>query len=183
MKSRIKILSGIIALSLIFITGIDTNAQGISKAVELREKGWVSAAYFFEEDLTRVWAFNLAIRHDVYQSLKMNVDFQVPGRRVIAPEVVRITFDSNSAKRRFSDGRLLTIYSGSNKIELIANRDVWRREHEGDVFESMEFSIPYAAFKELIKEKNIKITLDGDEIELPGWIKGELKNLVGMIKS
>jgi hypothetical protein len=29
---------------------------------------------------------------------------------VAAPKEARITFDSDSAKRRFSDGRLLTIY-------------------------------------------------------------------------
>jgi hypothetical protein len=174
-------LSGIITLSLIFIPGIETNAQGISKAVELKKKGWVRAAYFFEEDLTRVWVFNLAIRHDVYKSFKMNVDFQIPGRKVAAPEVVRITFDSDSAKRRFSDGRLLTIYSGGSKIELTATQDVWRSEREGNVFESVEFLIPYVEFKELIKEKNIKMTLDRNEFDLPGWIRGQLNNMMEIV--
>ena len=174
-------LSGIITLSLIFIPGIETNAQGISKAVELKKKGWVRAAYFFEEDLTRVWAFNMAIRNDLYQSFKMNADFQIPGRRVTAPEVIRITFDSDSAKKRFSDGRLLTIYSGGSKIELIATQDVWRSEREGNVFESVEFLIPYVEFKELIKEKNIKMTLDRDEFDLLGWISGQLNNMVAMV--
>jgi hypothetical protein len=32
----------------------------------------------------------------------------------------------------------------------------------------MEFSIPYVEFKELIKEKSIKMTLDRDEFDLPG---------------
>jgi hypothetical protein len=49
MKSRIKILSGIFTLSLIFIPGIETNAQGISKAVELKKNGWVRAAYFLKK--------------------------------------------------------------------------------------------------------------------------------------
>jgi hypothetical protein len=181
MKSRIKILSGIITLSVIFIPGIETNAQGISKAVELKKKGWVRAAYFFEEDLTRVWVFNLAIHHDVYQSFKINVDFQIPGRKVAAPKVVRITFDSDSAKRRFSDGRLLTIYSGGSKIELTATQDAWRSKREGKVFESVEFLIPYVEFKELIKEKNIKMTLDRDEFDSPGWIRGQLNNMVEMV--
>jgi hypothetical protein len=47
----------------------------------------------------------------------MNVDFQVPGKRVTAPEMVRITFDYHSRNGRFSGGRLLTIYSGDRKIE------------------------------------------------------------------
>jgi hypothetical protein len=99
-------------LSLIFIAGIETNAQGITKAFELKKKGRVRADYFVEEDLTRVYAFNLAIRNDEYQSLKMNVCLEVPGGIVAAPEMVRIFFDSDSTKRRFSDGRLLTINSG-----------------------------------------------------------------------
>jgi hypothetical protein len=32
----------------------------------------------------------------------------------------------------------------------------------------------------LIKERDIKMTLDGAEFELPGWVKGELKTEVGM---
>jgi len=45
------------------------------------------------------------------------------------------------------------------------------------------FLIPYATFRELIKEKNIKMTLDGEEFDLPGWVKGQLKNVVGMVGS
>jgi hypothetical protein len=45
----------------------------------------------------------------------MNVDFQVPGKRVTA-------------------GRLPTIYWGGMKIELVATRDIWRHEDEGFVF-------------------------------------------------
>jgi len=92
-----------------------------------------------------------------------------------------MTFDSYSRKRRFSGGCLLTIYFGDRKIELTATRDVWRSKHEGKVLERMEFSIPYAEFKELIKEKNIKMTLDRNEFDLPGWISGQLKNIVGMV--
>jgi hypothetical protein len=183
MKSRIKILSGIISLSLIFIAGMEANAQGITKAVELKKKGRVRADYFAEEDLTRVYAFNLAIRNDERQSLKMNVCLEVPGRIVTAPEMVRIFFDSDSTKRRLSDGRLLTINSGGRKIELTATGDVWRREREGYVFESVDFLIPYAAFREVIKERIIKMTLDGEEFELPVWVMGELKNVVGMVGS
>jgi len=102
---------------------------------------------------------------------------------VTAPEVVRIFFDSDSTKRRFSDGHLLTINSGGRKIELTAARDVWRSEYEGYVFECVDFLIPYATFRELIKEKNIKVTLDGEEFELPGWVRGQLKNVVGMVRS
>jgi hypothetical protein len=65
--------------------------------------------------------------------------------------MVRIAFGSNSRKGRFSDGRLLTIYSGGSKIELAATQDVWRSEREGKVFESVEFLIAYVEFKELIK--------------------------------
>jgi hypothetical protein len=83
----------------------------------------------------------------------------------------------------FIAGRLLTIYSGGRKIELTATRDVWRSEYEGYVFESVGFLIPYATFRELIKEKNIKMKLDGEEFELPGWVRGELKNVVGMVGS
>jgi hypothetical protein len=110
-------LSGIITLSLIFIPGIETNAQGISKAVELKKKGWVRTAYFFEEDLTRVWAFNMAIRHNMRESFSMSVDFQIPGRKVTAPEMGRISLHSNFRKRRFSDRPLLTIHSGRRKRE------------------------------------------------------------------
>jgi len=49
------------------------------------------------------------------------------------------------------------------------------------VFESVGFLIPYAVFKEMIKEKNIKMTLDWEEFELPGWVRGEHKNVVEMI--
>jgi hypothetical protein len=63
MKSRVKILSGTSLLSLIFIAGVETNARGTSKAVELKKKGWARADYFVEEDLTRVYAFNLATRN------------------------------------------------------------------------------------------------------------------------
>ena len=123
-------LSGIITLSLIFIPGIETNTQGISKAVELKKKGWVRAAYFFEEDLTRVWAFNMAIRHNMRESFRMSVDFQIPEKKVTTPEMGRISFHSNFKKRRFSDRPLLTIHSGGRKIELTAARDVWRSESE-----------------------------------------------------
>lgn len=181
MKSRIKILSGISLLSLIFTAGIETNAQVIKK------KGWVRAVYSAEKDMTVVEAFNLTIRDsidkDLIESLRINVDFQVSGRSVTAPEMVRILFDSNSRKGRFSDGRLLTIYSCGRKIELTATGDVWRSEREGYVFESVDFLIPYAAFRELIKEKNIKMTLDGKEFELPGWVREELKNVVGMVRN
>jgi hypothetical protein len=47
----------------------------------------------------------------------------------------------------------------------------------------VDFSTPCAEFKELIKEKNIKMTLDSDEFELPGWIRGQLKNMVGMVRN
>ncbi|HEV2663729.1 MAG TPA: hypothetical protein VG324_02400 [Blastocatellia bacterium] len=164
---------------LIFIAATETNAQVI------KEKGWVRAVYSAERDLTVVEAINLTIResihNDMIESFRMNVDFQIPGRRVTAPEIVRILFDSNSRKTRFSDGRPLTIYSGGRKIELTAARGVWRSEREGYVFESVDFLIPYAAFRELIKEKNIKMTLDGEEFELPGWVRGELNNVVGMV--
>jgi len=187
MKSRTRILSGIIALSLIFIAGIETNAQGTSKVVELKKKGWVRAVYSAEQDLTVVEANNLTIRDSIHnniiESLRINVDFQIPGRRVTAPEMVRIIFDSQYRKRRFSDGRLLTVYLGGRKLELTATRDVLRSEYEGYVFESVGFLIPYETFRELIKEKNIKMTLDGAELELPGWIKGQLKNVVGMVGS
>ena len=111
------------------------------------------------------------------------VDFQVPGKRVTALEMVRITFDYHSRKGRFSGARLLTIYSGDRKIELTATRDVWRSESEGSVLESVGFLIPYATFRELIKEKNIKMALDSEEFELPGWVRGQLKNVVGMVGS
>ena len=166
-------------MSLIFITGIDTNAQVIKK------KGWVRAVYSAEQDLTVVEAYNLTIRDSIHnnfiESLRMNVDFQISGRRVTAPEMVRILFDSQYRKRRFSDDRLLTIYSGGRKVELTATRDVWSREYEGYVFEIVGFLIPYATFRELIKEKNIKMTLNGAEFELPGWVRGELNNVVGMV--
>jgi|SRR5215510_2503621 len=185
MKSRIKILCGIITLGLVFIAALDANSQGASKWVELKKKGWTRAVYSVEEDLTRVEANNLTIRDSIHkniiESFRINVDFQVPGRKVTAPEMVRIIFDSQYRNRRFSDGRLLTIYSGGRKIELTAARDVWVSEYEGYVFESVGFLIPYAEFKELIKEKNIKMRLDRDEFELPGWIKGQLKNMVGMV--
>jgi hypothetical protein len=187
MKSRIKILSGISLLGLIFIAGIETNAQGTSKVFEVKNKGWVRAVYSVEEDLTRVEAYNLTIRdsihNNVVESLRLNVDFQVPGRKVTAPVMVRIEIDSQYRNRRFSDSRLLTIYSGGRKIELTATREVWRSEYEGYVFESVGFLIPYATFRELIKEKNIKMKLDGEEFELPGWMRGELKNVVGMVGS
>jgi hypothetical protein len=187
MKSRIMILSGISLLGLVFIAAIETNAQGTSKWVELKKKGWVRVLYSAEEDMTEVEAFNLTIRdsihNDLIESLRINVDFQVPGRRVTAPEMVCILFDSNFRKRRFSDGRLLTIYSAGRKIELAATGDIWRREYEGYVFESVDFLIPYAEFRELIKERNIKMTLDGEEFELPGWIRGQLKNMVGMVEN
>jgi hypothetical protein len=32
----------------------------------------------------------------------------------------------------------------------------------------------------LIKEKGIKMTLNGAEFELPGWVRGGLRNVVGM---
>jgi hypothetical protein len=51
------------------------------------------------------------------------------------------------------------------------------------VFESVDFLIPYAAFREMIKERNIKMTLDGEEFELPVWVMGELKDVVGMVGS
>jgi hypothetical protein len=134
-----------------------------------------------------VEAYNLTIRdsihNNVVESLRLNVDFQVSGRKVTAPEMVRIDIDSTFRKRRFSDGRLLTIYSGGRKIELTATRDLWAREYEGYVFETVNFLIPYAVFKEMTKEKNIKMTLDGEEFELPGWVRGELKNVVGMVGS
>ncbi|MCI0392036.1 MAG: hypothetical protein MOB07_25155 [Acidobacteria bacterium] len=187
MKSRIKILSVISLLSLIFMVALNANAQGVSTTIELKKKGWVRAVHAVEKDTTIVEAYNLTIRdsihNDLIESLRMNVDFQVPGRRVTAPEMVRILFDSNSRKRRFSDGRLLTIYSGGRKIELTATGDIWRREYEGYVFESVDFLIPYATFKELIKEKNVKMILDGEEFELPGWIRGELKTMVGMVEN
>jgi hypothetical protein len=187
MKSRIKILSGIIALGLIFIAGIETNAQGPSKVFELKNKGWVRAVYSAKEDLTRVEAYNLtiwdSIDKDLIESFRINVDFQVPGKRVAAPEMVRITFDYHSRKGRFTGGGLLTIYSGDRKIELTAIRDVWRSEYEGSVLESVSFLIPYATFRELIKEKNLKMALDSEEFELPGWIRGQLKNVVGMVGS
>ena len=84
MKSRIKILSGIIPLSLIFIAGIDANAQLIPETRVIKKKGWVRAVYSVEEDLTRVEAYNLTVRDsidkDLIESLRMNVDFQIPGR-------------------------------------------------------------------------------------------------------
>jgi hypothetical protein len=95
--------------------------------------------------------------------------------------MVRITFGSNSRKGRFSGGRRLTIYSSDRKIELIATQDVWRGEREGNVFERVEFLIPYVEFKELINEKNIKMALDRDEFDLPGWIRGQLNNMVEMV--
>jgi hypothetical protein len=187
MKSRIKFLSGISLLSLFFIAGIETNAQGTSKVFELKNKGWVRAVYSVEEDLTRVEAYNLTIRDsidkDLIESFRINVDFQVPGKRVTAPEIVRITFDYHSRKGMISDGRLLTIYSGWRKIELTATRDVWRSKYEGSVLESVGFLIPYATFRELIKEKNIKMALGSEEFELPGWVRGQLKNVVGMVGS
>jgi hypothetical protein len=139
------------------------------------------SSLFFEEDLTRVWAFNMAIRHNMRESFSMSVDFQIPGRKVTAPEMGRISFLSNFTKRRFSDRPLLTIHSGGRKIELSAARDVWPSESEGYVFESVDFLIPYATFKEMTKEKNIKMALDRDEFDLPGWISGQLNNLVGMV--
>ena len=45
----------------------------------------------------------------------------------------------------------------------------------------MDFLIPYATFKEMTKEKNIKMALDRDEFDLPGWIRGQLNNMVGMV--
>jgi hypothetical protein len=181
MKSRTKILSGISLLSLIFIAGIETNAQVI------KEKGWVTVVYSAEQDMTVVEANNLTIRDSIHnniiESLRINVDFRVPGRGITAPEMVRVILDSQSRKRRIPDGRLLTIYSGGRKVELTATRDVWRSEYEGYVFESVGFLIPYATFRELIKEKNIKMTLDGEEFELPGWVKGQLKNVRGMVGS
>jgi hypothetical protein len=57
------------------------------------------------------------------------------------------------------------------------------REYEGYVFETVGFLIPYATFRELIKEKNIKMTLNGAEFELPGWVRGQLNNVVGMVGS
>ena len=187
MKLCIKILTRIIALSLILIPGIETSAQEISKWIILKKKGWVRAGYSTEEDMTVVEAFNLTIRDsidkDLIESFRINVDFRVPGKRVTTPEMVHIAFDYHSRKGRFSSGRLLTIYTGDRKIELTATRDVWRSQYEGSVFESVGFLIPYATFKELIKEKNVKMTLDGEEFELPGWIKGQLKIMVGMVEN
>ncbi len=37
--------------------------------------------------------------------------------------------------------------------------------------------------REVIKERNVKMTLDGEEFELPVWVMGELKNVVGMLGS
>ena len=67
------------------------------------------------------------------------------------------------------------------RYKVPATRDVWRSESEGYAFESVEFLIPYATFKELIKEKNIKMTLDRDEFDLPEWIRGQLNNMVEMV--
>src|SRR5262245_29290841 len=187
MKSRIKILSGISLFSLIFIAALEANAQGTSKWIELKKKGWVRAIYSVDEDMTVVEANNLTIRDsidkDLIESFRINVDFRVPGRRITAPEMVRVILDSQSRKRRFSDGRLLTIYSGGRTIELTAARDVLANEYEGYVFESYGFLIPYVVYKEMIKEKNIKMTLGGEEFELPEWVRGELKTVVGMVGS
>ena len=187
MKARIKILSGISLFCLIFIAALEANAQGTSKWIELKKKGWVRAVYSVDEDMTVVEANNLTIRDsidkDLIESFRINVDFRVPGRRITAPEMVRVILDSQSRKRRIPDGRLLTIYSGGRNVELTATRDVWSREFEGYVFESAGFLIPYATFRELIKEKNIKMTLNGAEFELPGWVRGQLKNVVGMVGS
>ena len=60
MKSRTKILSGISLLSLIFIAGIETNAQ------VTKEKGWVRAVYSAEQDMTVVEANNLTIRDSIH---------------------------------------------------------------------------------------------------------------------
>ncbi|HEX2489407.1 MAG TPA: hypothetical protein VHR27_08390 [Blastocatellia bacterium] len=67
------------------------------------------------------------------------------------------------------------------RYKVTATRDVWRSESEGYVFESVDFLIPYATFKELINEKNIKMALDMDEFDLPGWISGQLNNMVEMV--
>jgi len=132
MKSRIKILSGLIMLSLVFIAGIEAKAQGTSKWIELKKKGWVRAVYSVDEDMTVVEAFNLTIREaidkDIIDSFRMNVYFQVPGKGVTAPEMVRIIFDSQSWKGRFSDRRHLTVYSDASKIGLTATKDVHRSD-------------------------------------------------------
>jgi hypothetical protein len=78
MKSRIKILSGIITLSLVFIAGIEAKAQGTSKWIVLKKKGWVRALYSAEEDKFVVEAYNLTIRDsidkDLLESFRINVD-------------------------------------------------------------------------------------------------------------
>lgn len=128
MKSRIKILGGIIALSLVFIARIEAKTQGAPKWIVLKKKGWVRALYFAEKDKSVEEAFNLTISDSIdkgiIDSLMINVDFQVSGKRLTPPYMVHITVDSQSRKRRFFDGRLLTIYLGGSKIELTATRNV-----------------------------------------------------------
>lgn len=51
------------------------------------------------------------------------------------------------------------------------------------MFESASFLIPYATFRELVKEKNIKMRLAGAEFEAPGRVMGQLKNVVGIVGS
>jgi len=83
MKSRIKILSGIIPLSLIFIAGIEANAQLIPETRVIKKNGWVRAVYSVEEDLTRVEAYNLTIRDsidkDLIESFRIGEEFDLPG--------------------------------------------------------------------------------------------------------
>jgi hypothetical protein len=35
----------------------------------------------------------------------------------------------------------------------------------------------------VIKERDVKMTLDGEEFELPVWVMGELNNVVVMVGS
>jgi hypothetical protein len=91
MKSRIKILIGIIALGLIFIAGIETNAQGTSKVFELKNKGWVRAVYSAEEDMTRVEAYNLTIRDSIDKDLIESFSCHFPETNPGLYEIIRVS--------------------------------------------------------------------------------------------
>ena|SRR5262245_11800962 len=73
-----------------------------------------------------------------------------------------------------ADGKLLREFAeGTTPINLYYK-----------IFEPETVSSRFVAtssFKGVVK--NIKMTLDGEEFELPGWVRGQLKNVVGMVGS
>ena len=132
----------------------------------VKEVGSVQVVYNARTDKTIVQTQFLQVQGDWRHGILMQASFDSPGKIVVKPSQVTLTFSSAADTRVYADNRQLKIsFDGEQTLSDVARYE--RGHTNGAVYLiTVKQDIPYDLFLRIGRAKRVKIQIGPTEFEL-----------------